>query len=217
MPGKAALLQFSRKTHLYLGLFIAPTLLFFAFTGAYQTLSLHEGASNYQPPAILASLGQIHKKQTYIIPVRRPPGPSGVASTVATSGSDHDRPRPDTGHSEASSGPHQEGETAAPGAKASAQRSLPTADSGKAEPTHPTRPETNPAAGRTPGEKQPMTLAAKQRQHLPLKVFFVLVALGLLVNTLTGIYMAFKYDRNRVLVSVLLVAGAVLPLVLVSF
>ena len=35
-----ALLRVLRKMHLYLGVFTAPALLFFAFTGALQTFSL---------------------------------------------------------------------------------------------------------------------------------------------------------------------------------
>src|ERR1700744_3372323 len=65
-------LRLFRKTHLYFGLFISPALLFFALTGAVQTLSLHEAAgSSYKPPALLAELGQLHKKQTTVMPVRK--------------------------------------------------------------------------------------------------------------------------------------------------
>src|SRR6201999_811430 len=76
-----ATLRLVRKTHMYFGLFISPALLFFAFTGAVQTLSLHEAAgSSYKPPAILAQLGQLHKKQTAIMPVRKAPE-AGAAHT----------------------------------------------------------------------------------------------------------------------------------------
>lgn len=68
----ATALRLFRKVHLYLGLFISPALLFFAITGAVQTLSLHEAAgSSYRPPAILAELGQLHKKQTMALPARK--------------------------------------------------------------------------------------------------------------------------------------------------
>ncbi len=64
-PTSANLLKSLRKLHLYVGLFIAPALLFFAFTGAVQTLSLHEGAGDsYAPPKWLAELSQVHKNQT---------------------------------------------------------------------------------------------------------------------------------------------------------
>jgi hypothetical protein len=216
MPGKAALLQFSRKVHLYFGLLVSPALLFFAFTGAYQTLSLHEAASNYQPPAFLASLGQIHKKQTYLIPVRRSSGPGGGPGAIG-SGGDHDRPRPDAGRPEAVLTAHQD--AASPIAGGSNNTRQPSSAPGaiKADPTRPNRQDATVTPTRAPGGQQPMTLAAKQRQHLPLKAFFLVVAVGLFTNTLTGVYMAYKYDRNRLLVSALLLAGTVLPLVLVNF
>lgn len=64
-----------RFLHLYIGVFTAPALLFFAFTGTLQTLGLHEAARNgeYQPPAWVASIAHLHKKQSLEVPVRRPP------------------------------------------------------------------------------------------------------------------------------------------------
>src|SRR5438445_4741249 len=68
------LLRYFRLIHLYTGVFIAPALLFFAFTGALQTFSLHETTrgSSYKPPAWAVMLAQIHKKQTPSVPVRKP-------------------------------------------------------------------------------------------------------------------------------------------------
>jgi hypothetical protein len=149
-----------RKTHLYVGLFISPALLFFAFTGAVQTLSLHEAAgSSYKPPAVLAELGQLHKKQTTVMPVRKAPE-GGVAH--------------DAGH-----GDHAANQT------------------GVAQPA--------------------VTLAGKQKQHLPMKIFFLLVAVGLLMSTVTGIYMSYKYERNWMLVTGTLMTGVVMPLLLLKF
>ena len=153
-------LRLFRKTHLYFGLFISPALLFFAFTGAVQTLSLHEAAgSSYKPPAVLAELGQLHKKQTIMMPARKAPEGGG-------------------GH-----------------------------EVGRAD--HAAAPSSAP---------QPVvTLAGKQRQHLPMKIFFLVVAVGLLTSTSTGVYMSYKYERNKVLVTGALVAGVVVPLVLLKF
>jgi len=54
-----------RRYHLLLGCFFAPALLFFTFTGAFQTLLLHKDVKNgYQAPEILKVLAKIHKKQT---------------------------------------------------------------------------------------------------------------------------------------------------------
>src|ERR1700757_4548318 len=74
MSSSHKLLKYLRLLHLYTGVFIAPALLFFAFTGALQTFSLHETTrgSSYKPPAWAVTLGQIHKKQTTVVPVRRP-------------------------------------------------------------------------------------------------------------------------------------------------
>jgi len=50
-----------------------------------------------------------------------------------------------------------------------------------------------------------------------MKVFFLLVAFGLGWSTLTGITMAYKYNRNKLVVTGLLVAGVIVPLVLTRF
>lgn len=164
----ATTLRLFRKTHLYFGLFISPALLFFAFTGAVQTLSLHEAAaSSYKPPKILAELGQIHKKQTTVMPVRKAPEPAAAHDGA---GPAHDR---------------------------------------AGRPDH---------AGAPANAPQPaVTLANKQKQHLPLKIFFLVVAVGLLSSTVTGIYMSYKYERNRLLLTGTLLAGVVVPLLLLKF
>lgn len=153
-----AVLKLFRKLHLYIGVFTAPMLLFFALTGALQTFSLHETTqgSTYKPPAWIVMLAQIHKKQTDVVPVKKPKAP--------------DTPKPDA------------------------------AKPDKA---------TTDAAPKPP--------AAPQKSHLPLKIFFLIVAVGLFTSTLTGIYMAYKYNSNRLVVTLLLIAGAVLPVVLLPF
>jgi hypothetical protein len=79
------LLKYLRQIHLYTGVFIAPALLFFAFTGALQTFSLHETTrgSSYKPPAWAVMLAQIHKKQTPVVPVRKQPPSDKLASKTA--------------------------------------------------------------------------------------------------------------------------------------
>ena len=157
--GNASVLKAARKIHLYFGLLIAPALLFFAFTGAVQTLSLHEDAgSSYTPPSWLARLGQLHKDQN-ITPRK---------------------PRPQV--------------TAAPPA---------------------TKADVAPAISTPP--RPPVTLASKEREHLPEKLFFLLVSLGLFTSTLTGVFMAYKYERDKLLLTALLIAGVVIPLALLPF
>jgi hypothetical protein len=154
MSTSHATLKLFRKIHLYFGIFIAPMLIFFAFTGALQTFSLHETTqgSSYKPPAWAVTLGQIHKKQTSIVPVRkqRPP----------------DAPKP---------------------AKADAAPSPKPVD------------------------------APPQKSHLPLKIFFLIVSIGLFTSTLTGIYMAYKYNQSKLVVTALLLAGAIIPVLLLPF
>lgn len=53
--------------------------------------------------------------------------------------------------------------------------------------------------------------------HLPMKLFFLTVSLGLCTSTITGIYMAFKYSRSKVLVIGSLAAGLALPMLLMWF
>lgn len=62
-----------RLIHLYIGVFIAPAILFFAFTGILQTFSLHENSRDgtYTPPAWILHLSQLHKKQSLELPVRK--------------------------------------------------------------------------------------------------------------------------------------------------
>jgi hypothetical protein len=113
---------------------------------------------------LLAELGQLHKKQTTVMPVRKAP----------EGGAPHDGGRAEGGH-----GDHSAAQAAAP--------------------------------------QQAVTLVGKQMQHLPMKIFFLTVSLGLFTSTVTGIYMSYKYDRNTVLVTGVLVAGVVVPLLLVKF
>ncbi|GGA03405.1 PepSY domain-containing protein [Dyella caseinilytica] len=56
-----------RLWHAYVGLFSAPTILFFAFTGALQLFDLHEQHGNYQPPALIEKLGRMHKDQVFAL------------------------------------------------------------------------------------------------------------------------------------------------------
>jgi hypothetical protein len=173
MSSSHALLKYTRLTHLYLGVFIAPALLFFAFTGALQTFSLHETTrgSSYKPPAWAVTLGQIHKKQTTVVPVRKLPPPDKPAD------------RPDKPNDK------------------------PTTDKSQSTP-----PAAQPAPTAPP--KSPEVLAQKPHNALPLKIFFLLVAIGLFVSTLTGLYMSYKYIRNRTLITAILIAGIAIPILL---
>jgi hypothetical protein len=64
-----------RQWHGYIGAFIAPSVLFFAFSGSLQLFSLHEAHGGYKPPALIEQLGSIHKDQV----LKGPPGPADAA------------------------------------------------------------------------------------------------------------------------------------------
>lgn len=76
-----------RDIHLYLSMLFAPSLLFFAATGALQLFNLHEVRPNrsFEPPALLQELGMVHKNQVFALPRHRgpPPAPPQDASPDA--------------------------------------------------------------------------------------------------------------------------------------
>jgi hypothetical protein len=169
MPTSASVLKFFRLTHRSIGIFIAPALLFFAFTGAMQTAGLHEAipGSNYKSAAWIMKLAQLHKKQTVELPVRKPK-PAAAPDAIK-----------------------------ADKAQGSAEAvKVPKAPDASAVPAGP---------------------APKPKGHVPMKAFFLLVSLGLFVSTLTGIYMSYKYGGSKIVVTVLLLAGIVVPLALLPF
>ena len=49
--------------HALLAIVAAPTILFFACTGAFQLFDLHEAHGTYRPPVLLAELARLHKEQ----------------------------------------------------------------------------------------------------------------------------------------------------------
>lgn len=148
-----------RTLHLYFGVFTAPALLFLAFTGALQSVNLHEAArgGDYKPPAWIASLAHMHKKQSFEVPVKRAPPKPVVANTDAV-----------------------------PNAGAAV----------RANDKSSSAPEGNP---------------------WPMKIFFVLVSLSLILSTITGVCMGWRYTRNRRRYGAALAAGVVVPALLLLF
>jgi hypothetical protein len=167
MSSSHTVLKYLRLIHLYIGVFIAPALLFFAFTGALQTFSLHETTrgSSYKPPAWAVMLAQIHKKQTPVVPVRKVPSPQSADKGAAPE---------------------------------------------KAAPELPQLPK-------TPAQSAPAEAPKTAHNALPLKCFFLLVSIGLFVSTLSGLYMSYKYIRNRKLITTILLAGIIVPVLLTIF
>jgi hypothetical protein len=137
-----------RRFHLYIGVFIAPSILFFAFTGTLQLFSLHEAHGAYEPPALIAALGKLHKDQVF---------------AVEKPGADAPDKRDDREH-----------------------------------PAHEVH-----------HDDQPKVIT------YVLKWFFAFVALGLITSTCLGLWMALVTSRDRTLSWLLLLAGAVIPILLV--
>src|SRR5437763_657915 len=81
---RSAWLKQVRQLHLYLGVFFAPAILFFAFSGSLQLFSLHEGhpGESYQPPKWIEELASIHKDQR--IAEHHGPSPSFAAAQEST-------------------------------------------------------------------------------------------------------------------------------------
>lgn len=69
-----------RQVHFYLGMFLAPTVIFFSFSGALQIFRLQEShpGSTYQPPAWIEKIAGVHKDQKLPGPPKpRPAAPPG--------------------------------------------------------------------------------------------------------------------------------------------
>jgi hypothetical protein len=158
------MLKYLRLIHFYLGVFFAPTIIFFAFSGMLQTFSFHENHDGKPGIPWVTALSEVHKNQR--VPntwTAKEPAPQPVAKPI----------------------------TAAPTADKSAK---PTATSAS--------PTSNPA----PPKRRPKSFA--------LKVFVGLMSEGLILTSLLGIYMAFKYARGPLLICGLLIAGTSLPIAL---
>jgi hypothetical protein len=183
-------LRLLRKVHLYFGLLISPALFFFAFTGAMQTFSLHESVpgSSYKPARWEMELAQIHKNQTTEISAHHAHPEAKSASPVP------DTPSGDAAAQPANGAHHHQHDTslASPSADATTATTL------------------------TNNQPESSTGPTKRQKHLPLKIFFLLVSVGLFTSTLTGLCMAYKYTRNKWAVTAWWVSGTILPLLLLK-
>ena len=75
-------------------------------------------------------------------------------------------------------------------------------------------PAPPPAAALPPAAKVPEPPPVS---HLPMKLFFAVVAIGLVTSTFSGLIMAWKYTRNKPLVAGIFVTGIIIPLLLLRF
>ena len=153
---RAHVLYWLRQAHLYIGVFTAPALLFFAFTGTLQTLSLNDRSPDgaYTPPHWISVLAQIHKKQTAQLPARRPQGDGASRPQKVQDGDRRPAPPPEN-------------------------------------------------------QAPPKPVA--------LKAFFILVCVSLFASTFSGVWMAWKLRRNKLVLVGLAAAGIIVPLALIKF
>lgn len=153
MRTQAKILKAVRLLHFYLGIFIAPALLFFAISGPLLTFSFHSSVkgSSYKPAKWIVVMAQLHKKQTAELP----------------------------------------------------QRKLQS-------------PVTFPARTAQPVEivLRAQTNVPAPHNTLPMKIFFLIVSVGLAASTVSGLYMSYKYSRNKLISAVLLLLGIFVPIVL---
>jgi hypothetical protein len=145
-----------RRWHSYVGLFIAPSVLFFALTGAVQLYGLHEAHGNYRPAALIEKLSSVHKDQVFKF------------------GGHHQRPPSE-------------------------------ADAPKSG-----EELTSQAAAGNDGDKTELSTLA-------LKAFFLLVSLCLVLSTVLGLWMGLTQTRQKGLAWTLVLAGALIPAVLLLF
>ena len=177
-----------RRWHSWMGVFIAPSVIFFAFTGVIQIFSLHEARGGYHPPALIEGMGAVHKDQVFRLKPPRPaaapvPAPSTAQEPAPKSGGHHHDG--DAGHDDADP---EDGDHAGPAAT-----SAPSAPADK-------------AAAKPKG--QPIKVYA-------LKWFFTLVAVGLIASTSLGLWMALAYGRDKRALWIALAVGTIVPVLLV--
>jgi len=80
----AALLMQIRTIHTYVGMLIAPAVLFFACTGILQIYSLHEAHGGYTPPPLIEKLARVHKDQVFALEQKGPPPAAASAPKPAS-------------------------------------------------------------------------------------------------------------------------------------
>lgn len=68
-------LSLIRQCHVYVSVFVAPTLLFFAITGALQTFRIPDQKT---APVVLQKLARLHKDDVFAVKPPRPKRPEGA-------------------------------------------------------------------------------------------------------------------------------------------
>ncbi|HEX7693504.1 MAG TPA: hypothetical protein VF409_03385 [Sphingomonas sp.] len=84
---KATTLRSLRQWHHYIGVFLAPAILFFAFSGLIQVIGWQD-QRNPPPPGWVSAIAGIHKHQA--LPKPRPAAPEPARKPVAAKAGGHD-------------------------------------------------------------------------------------------------------------------------------
>lgn len=132
-----------RRLHVYASVFVAPSLLFFAMTGALQTFRIPDRPD---ASALLQKLARVHRDDVFALKPARPTKPAGAKP---------------------------------------------------AEAKPPTQPKANASIER-------------------LKWFFATTSILIMVTTLMGLWMALAYSRQKLLMWILLIAGAAAPVLILA-
>ena len=132
-----------RRLHAYASVFVAPSLLFFAMTGALQTFRIPD-----RPDAsvLLQKLARVHRDDVFAM-----------------------------------------------------------------KPARPKKPEDAKLAEAGPPEK-----AAPKASTERLKWFFAITSIMIIITTLMGLWMALAYSRQKLLMWILLLAGAAAPVLILA-
>ena len=136
-----------RQLHIWISVFVAPSLLFFALTGALQTFRIPDEKA---APVVIQKLARLHKDDVFAVKPARPKRPEGAG---------HDRPK---------------------------------------------------------AEKPPEAKPAPKPSTEVLKWFFAGVSAVIALTTLLGVWMALAYSRQKLVVWVLLIAGATAPVLILT-
>ncbi len=88
--GPANLTMTLRRWHGYVGALIAPSILFFAFSGGLQLFTLHESHDGYVAPAWIKTLASVHKDQVLKKEGRHGPKPAAKRPAPPADADDHD-------------------------------------------------------------------------------------------------------------------------------
>jgi hypothetical protein len=137
-----------RQLHVWISVFVAPSLLFFALTGALQTFRIPDEKA---APVLIQKLARVHKDDVFAVKPARPKKPEGAG----------------------------------------------VRDKAKAE-------------------KPPEAKPAPKRSTEALKWFFAGVSVAITLTTLLGLWMALAYSRQKLVIWILVIAGAAAPVLILT-